>query len=242
MKGLQAFIFTLLALTIGQVFAEGSTCIRFRLEITLQNDEIVIGDYFYYVFGRDLADTASFDDILLELKNANPYAINGPKLTIYKKVGVLDNPKCWGTNLYYCLNENIAEIHVSQIKKYLVLEKTGCHPDMDKKYGYKNCGGCQPEIITEININEVKMLADKPKVEIITTTTYERYFGDFCRVFLLSYGTTDSTSIMKILDTYITENELSKKHESFMTDTQYDQLKDILREKKIIMFKTYRPN
>ena len=235
---------TLLTLISGQVFSESTTCIRFKLDINLVNGNKVVGDYFYWGAYMDLPDTASFEDVLLRLKNENPYVIKDPKLTIYKNVGILNYPKCWSTNLYYCLIENVIEINLSQIKNYKVIEKIRCHPESDynEKYGYKYGGGCPPEVITELNINEVQLLANKPKIEIRTSSDYEIYFGDFCRVYLISYGGFDSTSIIMTIDDFIKDNNLSKNQNTTMTDAQYEKLKSILREKKVIMFKTYRWN
>ncbi|MCX6256952.1 MAG: hypothetical protein NTW49_03500 [Bacteroidia bacterium] len=225
------------------VYSQYSSCYRFKLEINLDNDEIISGYYFYYGMYLDLPDTSSFKEILSRIKYFNDNTKQNEKLIIYKNIGILNHPKCDGSNIYYCLKENVVNLSITQVKNYKVIEKVGCHSDesdyIKRWYGYKYVGGCSPEVITELNINEINMLANKPKLEFRTSYEYEKYFGEECQVHILSYSKIDSISIMNIVDGTIKNDNLSNNQETYVTDLQYQKLKSILRKKKIIMFRTY---
>lgn len=227
----------LLVLTI-KVFAEETTCIRFKLEITLDNDKKLSGEYIYYGMYCDFADTSSFDEVLRRINNIQQISSARPKLLFYKNVRELPYRICESSDLLYCMNEDVVELSLEEIKSYRVIEKVACHPETNNN---KFPGGCPPEIITELNKEELSMLNSKPNVEI-HTLDYENYFGGFTLTHLLSYGSLDSTNIRRTIDNYISEIQTPRERQFEISETRYKELKDILREKKIILLRTYYYN
>ena len=223
----------------GTVFSEKTTCIRFKLEITLANDEILSGEYIFYGMYTDFDDTSSFDEVLRRIKYNHEVSDPDQKLTIYKNVGKFSVPLNEPFSLLYCLKEDVVEISLKQIKSYKVIDKVGCHPETES---YKYQGGCPPEIITELTQKEIKMLTNKPKVAFTTPSEYEMVFGNFSMTRVLSYGELDSLRIMNLIDNFLKKNNLSEPYEAEMTDLQYNELKAILKEKNIVIFRTYYYN
>ena len=75
----------LLVLTI-KVFAKETTCIRFKLEITLDNDKKLRGEYIYYDMYCNFTDTSSFDEVLRKINYIHQISSAHPKILFYKNV------------------------------------------------------------------------------------------------------------------------------------------------------------
>ena len=231
-------ILSILLIAAIKIFAEETTCIRFKLEITLDNDEIFKGEYIYHGMYCDFFDTSSFDEVLRRINNNQKVSSARPKLLFYKNVGKLPYRICESLDLLYCMKEDIVEVSLEQIKSYRVIEKIACHPETSQN---KFPGGCPPEIVTELNKDEIRMLNSTPNVEI-HTLDYEEVFGWFTFTHLLSYGSLDSTQISKAINNYISEIQTPNDKQFEISEKQYEELKGILREEKIILIKTYYYN
>lgn len=241
MKAIFIIFFLTMFLPNKHAFADSAQCFKYYVDINLVNGEKITGYYFHYGMYMETVDSTSFDKILNEIKLVNERQKTEEKLTIFKKVGILENPKCWDVNLFYCYKEDVVELSIAEIKSVKVIEMTECHPENIKLNRSKYCGGCRPEVITELSKEEVSILKNKPNFEIKTSYEYERYFDSFCEVYLLSYSTCDSTMMMNVVNKFIKDNNLESLIEC-MTSEQYDNLKSILREKKVIMLRTYYYN
>lgn len=227
----------LLIVTI-KIFAQESTCIRFKVEIIINNNEKFVGEYIYYGMYCDFADTSSFDEVLRRINHIQQISSARPKLLFYKNVKKLPYRMCESLDLLYCMNEDVIELSLEKIKSYRVIEKVACHPVTGNT---KFPGGCPPEIITELSKEDIRMLSSKPKLEI-HTLEFEKYFRGFTFTHILSYGSLNSATIIKTIDNYMSTFQAPEDERSEISETQYKELKSILREKKIIMVRTYYYN
>lgn len=227
----------LLSVTI-KIFAEQTRCIRFKLEITLKNDQQFKGEYIYYGMYSDFSDTSSFDEVLRRIKYTQQISSNRPKLLFYKNVRELPYRICESSDLLYCMEEDIVELSLEQIKSYKVIEKIACHPETNYN---RFPGGCPPEIITELNKEEIRMLNAEPTLEI-HTLDYDQVFGSFTFTHLLSYGSMDSIHVRKTIDKFISTIQAPEDNQFEISDKQYEELKGILREERIILIRTYYYN
>ena len=193
-------VFILLIVTI-KLFAEESTCIRFKLEITIDNNEKFVGEYIYYGMYCDFADTSSFDEVLRRINHNQQTSSARPRLLFYKNVKELPYRICESSDLLYCMNEDAMEL----------------------------------------NPAEIMMLNSQPKLEI-HTLDFEDYFGGFTFTHILSYGSLDSANIINTINNYMSAIQTSEVEQFEISETQYEALKGILREKKIIMVRTYYYN
>lgn len=232
------FILSILLIATLKIFAEETTCIRFKLEITIDNNETFVGEYIYYGMYCDFAVTSSFDEVLRRINHIQQISSARPKLLFYINVKELPYRICESSDLLYCMNEDVIELSLEKIKTYRVIEKVACHPETGNT---KFPGGCPPEIITELNKEEIMMLNSKPKLEI-HTLDFEKYFGSFTFIHILSYGSLDSTNMIRTIDNYMSAIQTSKEEQFEISEIQYEELKSILREKKIIMVRTYYYN
>ena len=232
------FILSILLVATLRIIAEETMCIRFKLEITIDNNEKFVGEYIYFGMYCDFADTSSFDEVLRRINHNQQTSSARPRLLFYKNVKELPYRICESSDLLYCMNEDVIELSLDQIKSYRVIDKVACHPET----GYnKFPGGCPPEIITELNKEDIERLNSQPKLEI-HTLDFEDYFGGFTFTHILSYGSLDSTNIIKTIDNYLSAIQTSEDEQFEISETQYEALKGILREKKIIMVRTYYYN
>ena len=85
------------------------------------------------------------------------------------------------------------------------------------------------------------MLSSKP-IEEIHTLDYENYFRGFTLTHLVSYSSLDLTNVRRTTDNYISETQTPRDRQFEISETLYKELKDILREKRIIFLRTYYYN
>ena len=236
-------LLAIIILISGSVFADSPFCMRLKLKLQLNDKRIVIGEFFYYglYYPNPNPDSLTFAGILATISSTDTGSSNGEKkLILYKQVGVLENPKCYTANLFYCLQEDIIELRVSQIENCVIITKSGCHPELQSENKYM--GGCPPEVITELTNDEILMLKSKPKIEFQLTQDSSKYFNSFCEPIFMSYGKLGKNEIIKILEKLLIAYNLFGKENSFLTDSQYAELKNILRKQKVVLIKTYYYN
>ncbi|MCF8296449.1 MAG: hypothetical protein K9J13_02800 [Saprospiraceae bacterium] len=219
--------------------AESVGCIKFKLKLTLENDSVIIGDFFYhglYAFQDVHPDSFSFEYYRKIRKDFND------TIKIYNNVISLKYPKLYPCKYKACQKEDVLKVALNSIKSHEVISKTICYPEL-KTLFHVGCG-YSPVVITELIKEEIELLNEK---EPILSFNFhpDKYCGCemFCMPIIVSYNKEMTKGeIIEILKKEWCYDFSYPLDDESLCFSRHNALKKRFAKLNIIIFKTYYYN
>lgn len=220
--------------------AESTGCIKFKLKLTLENDSVIIGNFFYhgmYAFQDVHHDSISFEYFLKTRKDFND------TIKIYNNIISLKYPDLYPCKYKACLKEFVIKVALNSIKSHKVISKTICYPEVVSQFSYYGCG-YRPIVITELTKAEVEMLNKKePVLNFEFSPEYLCSNEELCVPIIVSYNKKlGKDEIIEIVKKEWCLNMSDRKNTDSMSLSRYIKLKKKFTKLNIIIFKTYYYN
>jgi len=186
MKKLHFLALIISILISTQVFGDSDSCIKYEIEITLQNDSIIKG--FYLLSGQYVAgefskplDSISFNDIYVRKLNSN--YDKGP-IIVYNKLKRIRLKGNEEFMPFFCIKSDRLEIPLENIKTVKELGRTFCYHENDNQ-SYIGLG--IQAIVTELTSEEIEKL--EQFTPVIYFPFYETCFdNDLQYLMVISYN------------------------------------------------------
>jgi len=216
------------------VFGDSPKCIKYELELTLQNDSLINGFFFFhgqylYIDEKPL-DSISFNDIYLDRLNIPSKT---ESVIIYKSIRKISLKESDNFNLYFCQREDKVKVLVKDIIKAKEISKNSCFPELDKETQYTvKC----PPVITELTNDEIEKL--ELKKPFLSFEYSNMFFDDGLQYLMVfSYDKTVTEQELKDLIFQKCCSKLSNNFRWSELEENYSLLKKELKQKDIIVFR-----
>ncbi|NOQ25671.1 MAG: hypothetical protein GQ564_09960 [Bacteroidales bacterium] len=174
------FISVLISLN---TFGDTDSCVKFEVELTLENDSIIKAFYVHYGMYLGYLDFLSFDDIC-QARMRTPK--ENDTLIFYKQLDKLKYSDNKEATFYACTKDDIIKVALDDISAITHVVKEPCFPEIEPLNKYHSCG-FWPVVITELDKKEIERIkTEKPKHGF---TYLNNYFDrGFSYLMIISYN------------------------------------------------------